>query len=244
MRYNDLKKIVHQHSNKSQAIFLQRFFKTAPGQYAEGDILAGIKVPVQRMIAKQFTDLSLDETQKAMQSKIHEERLIALFILISKFKKADDIERAKIIDLYLNNRKHVNNWDLVDLSAPKLLGVWLVDKDRAILFKFAKSKNLWEKWISILSTFKFIQCGEFECTLKIAKILLNDEHDLIHKAVGWMLREIGKRDLRVEEDFLREYYQKMPRTMLRYAIEKFPEPKRKAYLKGKINSSFLNEINR
>jgi 3-methyladenine DNA glycosylase AlkD len=239
MRYIDLKKIVHQHSNKSQAIFLQRFFKTAPGQYAEGDIFAGIKVPVQRMIAKQFTDLSLDETQKALQSKIHEERLIALFILVIKFKKAEETEREKIIDLYLNNLNHVNNWDLVDLSAPKLLGEWLLDKDREILFKLANSKNLWDRRISMLSTFRFIQCGEFVTTLRLSKILLNDKHDLIHKAVGWMLREIGKKDLQSEEDFLEVHYQKMPRTMLRYAIEKFPEPKRKAYLLGKVKSSHL-----
>ncbi len=239
MRYSDLKKIVRRHSNKSQAIFLQRFFKTAPGQYAEGDILAGIKVPVQRMIAKQFYDLPLTETIKTMQSKIHEERLIALFILISKFKKTEEAERKKIVDIYLKNRKYVNNWDLVDLSAPKLLGEWFLDKDREILFKLASSKNLWDRRISILSTFKFIQSGEFVTTLRLAKILLNDKHDLIHKAVGWMLREIGKKDLQSEEDFLEVHYQKMPRTMLRYAIEKFPEPKRKAYLLGKVKSSPL-----
>lgn len=239
MRYSDLKKIVRRHSNKSQAIFLQRFFKTAPGQYAEGDILAGIKVPVQRMIAKQFYDLPLAETIKAMQSKIHEERLIALFILISKFKKTEEAERKKIVDIYLKNRKYVNNWDLVDLSAPKLLGEWLLDKDREILFKLASSKNLWDRRISVLSTFRFIQCGEFAATLRLAKILLNDKHDLIHKAVGWMLREVGKKDLQSEEDFLEVHYQKMPRTMLRYAIEKFPEPKRKAYLLGKVKSSPL-----
>jgi len=238
MKYVELKKIVCYHSNKSQAIILRRFFKTAPGQYAEGDIFSGIKVPVQRMIAKQFNDVSLNETQKALKSEIHEERLIALFILISKFKKTEEAERKKIVDIYLKNRKHVNNWDLVDLSAPKLLGEWLFDKDKEILFKLAKSKILWDRRISILSTFKFIQCGEFVTTLRLAKILLNDEHDLIHKAVGWMLREIGKRDLQFEEDFLKEHYHIMPRTMLRYAIEKFPEPKRKAYLQGNINSSF------
>jgi len=238
MKYVELKKIVRYHSNKSHAIILQRFFKTAPGQYAEGDIFSGIKVPVQRMIAKQFNDVSLNETQKALKSEIHEERLIALFILISKFKKTEEAERKKIVDIYLKNRKHVNNWDLVDLSAPKLLGEWLFDKDKEILFKLAKSKILWDRRISILSTFKFIQCGEFVTTLRLAKILLNDEHDLIHKAVGWMLREIGKRDLQFEEDFLKEHYHIMPRTMLRYAIEKFPEPKRKAYLQGNINSSF------
>lgn len=239
MRYIDLKCTVQQHSNKSQAIFLQRFFKTAPGQYAEGDILAGIKVPVQRIIAKQFVDLPLSETKKALQSKIHEERLIALFILVIKFKKASESEREKIIEMYLNNRKHVNNWDLVDLSAPKLLGEWLLNKDREILFKLADSKNLWDRRISILSTFKFIQCGEFVTTLRIAKILLQDKHDLIHKAVGWMLREIGKKDLRSEEKFLEVNYHNMPRTMLRYAIEKFPEPKRKAYLLGKVKPSQL-----
>lgn len=239
MKYTDLKSKVQQHANKSQAIFLQRFFKTGPGQYAEGDILAGIKVPVQRIIAKQFADLSLDETKKALRSKIHEERLIALFILVDKFKKSGELEREKIIEIYLNNRKHINNWDLVDLSAPKLLGEWLLNKDREILFKLANSKNLWDRRISMLSTFKFIQCGDFVTTLGVAKILLHDEHDLIHKAVGWMLREIGKKDLQSEENFLEVHYQNMPRTMLRYAIEKFPEPRRKAYLQGKVKSSHL-----
>ena len=221
-------------SNPDKAKFLQRFFKTGKGEYAEGDFFLGIVVPVQRQIAKKYKPLSFPELKKLITSKYHEERLIALLILVERFKKAKEDEKEKIVKFYLDNRKGINNWDLVDLSAPKILGEYLIDKDRNILFIFAKSNDLWEKRIAVLSTFTFIKNNDFNDALKIFEILLNDKHDLIHKAVGWMLREIGKIDLKTEENFLRKHYKAMPRTMLRYAIEKFPERKRKAYLEGKI----------
>ena len=233
MSLTGLKKIVKKYSNQEAAIFLQRFFKTAKGEYAEGDIFAGIKVPVSRKIAKQFKDLSLNDLSKIIKSKIHEERLIALFILVDKMKKPDEKEKEKIYKFYLKNLKYVNNWDLVDLSAEKIIGDYLFDKKKELLFKLAKG-NLWERRISVMSTFNFIKKSDYSTTLKICKLLLNDKEDLIHKATGWMLREIGKRDLKTEEDFLKLHYKIMPRTMLRYAIEKFPEKKRKAYLLGKI----------
>lgn len=213
---------------------MQWFFKTGKGEYGEGDLFAGIKVPVQRKLAKEFKDLSLNDTKDLLGSPIHEERLISLFILVNKYEKGDYIEKEKIFSFYLKNRKGVNNWDLVDLSAPKIVGKHLLDKDKSILIKLASSKNLWERRISILSTYEFIKNGKFDTALKISRILLKDNHDLIHKAVGWMLREIGKKNIAVEENFLKTHYKKMPRTMLRYAIEKFPEAKRKKYLQGKI----------
>jgi 3-methyladenine DNA glycosylase AlkD len=227
---NEIKSV----SNPDKAKFLQRFFKTGKGEYAEGDVFLGIVVPVQRQIAKKYNELSFDDLEKLIKSKYHEERLIALLVLVERLKKADETEKEKIVKFYLNNRKGINNWDLVDLSAPKILGEYLFDRDRKILFKFAKSKNLWEKRIAVLSTYTFIKKNDFEDALKIYEILVDDKHDLIHKAVGWMLREIGKIDLKTEEEFLNKYYKIMPRTMLRYAIEKFPKKKRKAYLEGMI----------
>ena len=234
MSLAELRKEIKTVSNPDKAKFLQRFFKTGKGEYAEGDVFLGIVVPVQRQIAKKYTELSFDDLEKLITSKYHEERLIALLILVERFKKASEDEKDKIIKFYLKNRKGINNWDLVDLSAPKILGEYLLNKDRKILFRFAKSKDLWEKRIAVLSTFTFIKNNDFNDALKIYEILVNDKHDLIHKAIGWMLRELGKIDLKTEENFLNKYYKSMPRTMLRYAIEKFPEKKRKAYLKGKI----------
>jgi len=210
------------------------FFKTGKGEYGEGDVFAGLKVPTQRKLAREFRDLSLVDLRVLLNSPVHEERLISLFILIDKFAKSTEKERQVIFKFYIENRKRVNNWDLVDLSAPKIMGKYLLEKDKGLLFKFALSKNLWERRIAVLSTYEFIRNENYDTTLKIAKILLEDDHDLIHKAVGWMLREIGKRDLMTEENFLKTHYKKMPRTMLRYAIEKFPEVKRKKYLQGKI----------
>jgi 3-methyladenine DNA glycosylase AlkD len=230
----NLQQTVKEHSNKELGIFLQRFFKTGKGGYAEGDVFAGIKVPVSRKIATKFKDLKLPDLQKIIKSKIHEERLIALFILVNKFKKGDEKIKEKIFNFYLKNMKYVNNWDLVDLSAEKIIGVYLIDKDKNLLFELAKSENIWKRRISIISTFYFIKMHQFAATLKISKMLLKDRHDLIHKAVGWMLREIGKRDIQAEEIFLQKYYKVMPRTMLRYAIEKFPEKKRLDYLKGNV----------
>jgi 3-methyladenine DNA glycosylase AlkD len=221
---SDLKKL----EDKKQAQLLQGFFKTGKGQYGEGDIFLGIKVPVQRKVARNYNDLSLKDIQTLLNSKIHEHRLCALFILTHKYEKT---KKKEIVDFYLKNAKKVNNWDLVDSSAHKILGDYLLDKDKKILYQLANSNNLWEKRISIISTAAFINKNQFEDTLKISEILLNDSHDLIHKAVGWMLREVGKRDQAVEEKFLNKYHKIMPRTMLRYSIEKFDDKKRKFYMR-------------
>lgn len=216
--------------NPAKAKILSSFFKTAKGQYGEGDIFLGITVPNQREIAKKFRDLPFPEVQKLLKSKIHEYRLTALLILVEQFRKADEKTKKKIVDFYLKSTKYINNWDLVDLSANHILGTYLLDKDTPLLKKLAKSKKLWERRIAIIATFALIQKNSFDETLKIAKILLTDKHDLIQKAVGWMLREIGKRDQKTEEQFLKQHRQQMPRTMLRYAIERFDQKKRKFYL--------------
>ena len=229
-----LRAILKKQANLEQAKVYLRFFKTGKGEYGEGDEFLGIKVPVSRKIAKQFKDLSLSEIQELLYSKMHEERLIALFILTEQYSKGDEEKKKVIYDFYLKNLKRVNNWDLVDLSAEKIIGAYLLEKDKQILFKFTRSKNLWKRRIAIMSTFHFIKNGLYDTTFEIADVLLKDEHDLIHKAVGWMLREIGNRDVKIEEAFLKRQYKNLPRTMLRYAIEKFPEKKRQAYLKGEI----------
>ena len=207
-----------------------RFFKTGKGDYGEGDKFLGMRVGTIRKIAKKYKDISLVDVEKLIEGEYHEERQVAIFILVNKFKE----NPKEVVDVYLKKLKYVNNWDLVDISAPKILGKWLLDKDRKILYKFAKSKDLWEKRVAVLSCFTFIREKDYKDALKIFEILLNDSHDLIHKAVGWMLREIGNRDLDVEEKFLKKYYKEMPRTMLRYAIEKFEEKKRQGYLNGRI----------
>ena len=226
---NKLIKELENHQNKKQAGILQGFFKTGKGEYGEGDIFLGVRVPIQRNICKKY-DLELKDIQELLNSRVHEHRLCGLFSLISKYKNHRKL-RKKIFDFYLKNTKKINNWDLVDLSAPNIIGDYLLDQgDRRILYLLAKSKNLWEKRIAIISTYYFIKNNKFGESLEISEILLKDKHDLIHKAVGWMLREIGKRDQKALENFLKKYYKKMPRTMLRYAVEKFPEGKRKAYL--------------
>jgi len=231
MKAKDLKNELRNLADFEKANILQRFFKTGKGDYGEGDIFLGIIVPNTRKVAKKFIDLPLSEIKIILYSKVHEERLCALLLLVEKFSKADEKEKKEVFNFYIKNSKQANNWDLVDLSAPRIVGRYLLDKkDRKILYKFAKSKNLWKKRISILSTYTFIKKGQYKDTFKIAEILMNDKHDLIHKAVGWMLREVGKMSLKDEEIFLKKYYKKMPRTMLRYAIEKFPEDKRVKYL--------------
>jgi 3-methyladenine DNA glycosylase AlkD len=228
----NLKKELEQLANPKQAILLQRFFKTGKGEYGEGDVFLGIKVPVQRSVAKKYKDLSLKDVQEFLKSKIHEHRLIALLILMQKFDAAEEAARKQIFELYLKNTHNINNWDLIDLSAPNIVGNYLLDKDRGILYKLAKSKSIWEKRISILATFEFIASGESKDTLAIAEIMVNDKHDLIQKAVGWMLREAGKRVSQAEEEkFLKKHYKTMPRTMLRYAIERFDNKKKKFYMK-------------
>ncbi len=222
--------------NSSKAKFLSHFFKTGKGEYAEGDMFLGLTVPVSRSVARRYEGLPLDEIVKLLQSQFHEERLVALLILVEKFKHNIDLQE-QIYRLYLSNTENINNWDLVDLSAPQIVGRYLSGKkDRDILQKLAKSESLWERRISILSTLYFIVYEkDFRDTFRIAEILISDQHDLIHKAVGWMLREVGKRISEEEEEvFLKKHYKKMPRTMLRYAIERFEEKKRQNYLTGTI----------
>jgi 3-methyladenine DNA glycosylase AlkD len=248
-----LQKTLKQSANRQKAKFLQRYFKTGKGEYGEGDIFLGITVPELRKIAARFTDLPFSDLAKLLKSKVHEHRFIALEILVMKFEKsrakssARDLSKQKaIIDFYLNHTAGINNWDLVDTSSWPILGAWLFDqkrdnshagnkslrnaKNRAILYKLVRSKNIWERRMAIVSTYFFITKNEFGDTLKIATILLNDAHDLIHKAVGWMLREVSKRDKAILKKFLKTHAAAMPRTMLRYAIEKFPPAARKRYL--------------
>lgn len=227
---NHLKRDLAQLADSDRARNLSWFFKTGKGQYGEGDIFLGIKVPSQRKVAKKYVDMPLSDLQELLLSRIHEHRLTALLILVLKYQKADNLGKDEIFNFYLKNSERINNWDLVDLSAPRIVGDYLVGKDTSILFKLAKSSNLWERRIAILATFKFISNNDFEDALSISTILLHDKHDLIHKAVGWALREIGKRDQEIEETFLSKNYTTMPRTMLRYAIEKFCEEKRRLYL--------------
>lgn len=232
---NKLLKELKKASNPVRAKASMWFFKTGKGQYGEGDVFVGLSVPQQRIIAKKYSRLPLQDIQKLLESKIHEHRLIGLIILVNQFQKSDEAVRNKIFNFYLKNARRVNNWDLVDSSAPYIVGEHLFDKNKSILYKLAQSENLWEKRISILATFAFIKRNQFFYALKISSMLLADKHDLIHKAVGWMLREVGKRDIIAEEEFLKKYYKIMPRTTLRYAIEKFPKLKQKQYLHGKIS---------
>ncbi|NUQ62177.1 MAG: DNA alkylation repair protein [Pirellulales bacterium] len=214
-----------------QAAILARFFKTGPGEYGEGDRFIGVKVPVIRKVASEFKTLPPAEVECLLHSEIHEERLLALVILVAQFEKGDAAVRKQLYGLYLANTRHINNWDLVDLSAPRIVGGYLENRSRKPLDRLAKSAILWERRISILATHWFIRHGDFADTLKIAEKLLKDEEDLLHKAVGWMLREVGKRDVAALEGFLGEHGRAMPRTMLRYAIERFSEKKRLGYLK-------------
>ena len=239
-------KIIHNDlillANKEIAEHSQRFFKTGKGEYGESDIFLGIRVPVLRKLVNKYRCISLEEVSKLLHSKFHEERLLAVLILVHLFKnRSGTLDESgtydgqkQIYNLYLDNIEFINNWDIVDISASNIVGAYLYQKDKALLYRLVKSQNLWERRISIISTFYFIRQNEFDDTLKIAEILLNDKEDLIQKAVGWMLREVGKREIEIEEEFLQEHYMKMPRTMLRYAIEKFPETRRKMYLRGEV----------
>jgi len=216
------------------AAFLQRFFKTGPGEYGHGDSFRGIRVPVLRRLAKKYQGLSIATGRRLLRSKYHEDRLLALLILTESYVRGDDAVKEAVFDLYLNSTRFINNWDLVDASAPPILGAFLWERERSVLYHLAKSSNLWERRMSIMATFYFIKRGEFNETLKLSAMLLSDTEDLIHKAVGWMLREVGNRDTAAEEKFLKKHYRSMPRVMLRYAIEKFPERKRQQYLKGQV----------
>ncbi len=219
-------------SSRSKAIILQRFFKTKRGQYGAGDVFLGVTVPQLRRIVKQYYFLEEKEILDLLYSKIHEERLAALLIMINRFEKGGEGEKKRIFRLYLKNIRMINNWDLVDISSPKILGSYLFNRPKKPLYRLAASKKLWEKRIALLATLYFIKRDEFKDALKIIEMLLYDDHDLIQKASGWMLREIGKRHLITEERFLKKHYKKMPRLSLRYAIERFPETKRKKYLNG------------
>ncbi len=210
----------------------QRFFKTGKGEYGEGDRFLGIRVPIIRKQAKKYKEMVVEEIQKLLKSPFHEERLCALLLLVNRFARGDEMERIAIYQLYLYNTQYINNWDLVDSSAHHIVGAHLEEKDKKPLHKLARSGALWERRIAIISTYHFIKLHQFDEALDISKQLLADKEDLIHKAVGWMLREIGKRDAGVEKDFLKPHYQAIPRTMLRYAIERFPERERKKYLAG------------
>ncbi|MGZ5278540.1 MAG: DNA alkylation repair protein [Pseudobdellovibrionaceae bacterium] len=230
------RKRLREFSSQKNLAAAKWFFKTDDGCYSEHDRFIGVKVPNTRVVAKEFHSLNLTQIKSLLQSKIHEERLLALIILVQRAKKAEPTELKELTDFYLANLKHVNNWDLVDVSAEPLLGAFLFTQPPAraltLLSKFARSSDLWYRRVSIIATFYFIRRNSFAITLKIADLLLNDDQDLIHKAVGWMLREAGNRDIGLEQKFLKTRYRKMPRTMLRYAIEKFPEKTRQAYLKG------------
>jgi 3-methyladenine DNA glycosylase AlkD len=229
----DLKKA----SNKEYAKTAAYFFKTGPGQYGEGDQFIGVRVPMIRSIVKNYsTDAKMTDIESLIVSPIHEERMAAVLLLVARYssRTADDKTKKELYSYYMKNAERMNNWDLVDLSAPRIVGEHLFDRDRSILYKMAVSKNLWKRRIAVIATHGFIRRGDLEDTFRLADKLLNDEHDLMHKAVGWMLREAGKKNTQALEKYLKDRYAKMPRTMLRYAIEKFPESKRKKYLAGEI----------
>jgi 3-methyladenine DNA glycosylase AlkD len=212
----------------------RRFFKTGPGEYGEGDLFRGIRVPVLRRLARECRSIPLPEAARLLGSPFHEDRLLALLLLVRLYSRGDVATREEIYRLYLKNTRFVNNWDLVDSSAEHIVGAHLRDKPRAPLRRLVKSRVLWERRVAVMATFHFVKRGEFGETLALARALLSDREDLIHKAVGWMLREVGRRDPAAEEEFLKEHCRRMPRVMLRYAIEKFPEEKRRRYLRGEV----------
>ena len=237
MPSDDVKKLKEEVSNlgsPQKAKSSEWFFKTGKGEYAEGDKFAGLTTPESKAIAKKYADLlNVEDLKELLRSDIHEERIIAIILLKGKYKKGDEKIKKKIFDIYISNTGHINNWDIVDISAEYIVGDYLENKEKGILFDFSRSGLIWERRISIMSTFGYIKKGKPELTLKLAEILLDDKQDLIHKAVGWMLREIGKRcSQEILEGFLKKHYERIPRTALRYAIEKFPDPLRRKYLKG------------
>ena len=213
---------------------LQWFFKTGPGEYGEGDVFVGLRVPEIRKLAKEYQSVPLSTAVRLLHSPIHEARLLALLIMVRAYQQGDALLKEQIYHIYLQNTRFINNWDLVDLSADRIVGAHLGALSHDPLQMLAKSDLIWDRRIAIMATFHFIKKGEFSETLQVARLLLKDKEDLIHKAVGWMLREIGKRDQKTEETFLKVHYKTMPRTMLRYAIEKFPEDLRQGYLKGTL----------
>lgn len=229
---NLIKKELKAKASQQRARGAQRYFKTGPGEYGEGDIFIGVDSSNQRVIAKKyFQKATLTDTAALIKSKIHEERQTALLILVLKYQKAKEEERTKIFKFYLKNTRFINNWDLVDISCRDIVGWHLFNRDRRILYKLVKSSSHWNRRIAIVSTFYFLANGQFTDTLWLAEILLSDRQDLIHKAVGWALREVGKIDQRAEKDFLEKHIKQISRTTLRYAIEHFPEAERQRYLR-------------
>lgn len=227
---NEISKRLQKMGDKEDARFLQGFFKTGVGQYGEGDIFLGIRVPAIRKFATEYNNLPLKKVLPLLRSPYHEVRLFALILFVNAFVKGDETIQKKIYDLYMANTTYINNWDLVDISAPNIVGAFLMERSRKPLYQLAKSKSLWERRIAVLATFYFIKNIQFADALEIAEILLHDKEDLIHKAAGWMLREIGKRDMECAESFLQKHCRVMPRTMLRYAIERFTPSKRRRYM--------------
>lgn len=233
MTANDAKAALAKHASDADAIFLQRFFKTGKGEYGEGDVFIGVRMPAVRLVCREFQALSLNEVQKLIASPVHEHRMAGLIILDIKYKKADEKQKTTIHEMYLKNVKnnYVNNWDLVDVTCRVPVGEYLIDKPRDVLFKMAKSKNLWERRVAIISTAAFMKQGDATTTIEISEILLHDKHDLIQKAVGWMLREAGKMvDESILTDFLDKHAHEMPRTQLRYSIERLTPEQRRYYM--------------
>lgn len=228
--HRDVRRALAAHASRTKAKSSAWFFKTGKGHYGEGDKFLGVTVPEQRVVAKKFRELPLTDIRALLGSPYHEHRLTTILILVLQYQKADNRLKEKIARFYLTNAQRINNWDMVDSSAPHILGDFLLTRPRTVLYRLAKSKNLWERRISIIATQTFIRRGEYQETFAIAKLLLRDTHDLIHKAAGWMLREVGDRDRAGEKRFLRLHAYHMPRTMLRYAIEKFPKAERKMFL--------------
>ena len=234
MKHQEITDHFHHLADPEIATHSQRFFKTAEGEYGFGDTFLGIRVPVIREAVKKYKHTPLSTAEKLLKSEYHEIRLFALLLLVFRFSKSSDDEQERIYHMYLANTQHENNWDLVDSSAPHIIGAYLENRDKSILYDFSKSDLLWERRIAIMSTFHFVKREDFPDALAIAEVLLHNREDLIHKAVGWMLREVGKRSRNVEEKFLAKHYREMPRTMLRYAIEKFSNEERRKYLSGEI----------
>lgn len=230
MKAQDIRQCLQQHADPEKAVHMQRFFKTGPGQYGEGDVFWGLTSPVVRAVVKQGKGLPLAEVEVLLEDTVHEVRACAVLLLAARFEKGDSAERAAVIDLYLRRADRVNNWDLVDISCA-MVGRWLEDKDRSLLHQLAESQNMWEQRIAVVSTLPLIKQGDFKDILALAEKLMGHKHDLMHKALGWMLREVGKKDKVVLETFLAAHVHHLPRTTLRYAIERFPAEERKAWLR-------------
>ncbi|WP_234736011.1 DNA alkylation repair protein [Tellurirhabdus bombi] len=230
MSYEKVKADLEKLADSDRAVILQRFFKTGPGQYGEGDLFLGLTVPQQRIIAQKYISLADEEIEKLVQDPYHECRLTALIIWTNQAKKAKQARRKQILDYYLKNKKFINNWDLVDTSCPEIVGNYLLPEDRTILYELAQENHLWSQRIALISTLAFIRKGQFFDTFSLAESLFAHQHDLIHKAIGWMLREVGKKNPEALEEFLHDHIRQLPRTALRYAIERFDPARRKYYL--------------